>query len=200
MSQILHFQAILQINLTRPWTFICDLSPHEHVKVPTLHQYTKFVPIRLQLFKWGELYILSSSYILTSDDLWPWYMTFDHMNIQRVNTPSLVPIRLKLFKWGHFYIFSLSFNLTSDDLWPWYMTFDLINKWGFPCCIYDPTLVDIHQSMWKVEPNVDLFSQQTTINSSGQSNPYVFSAKAGDTKWCFSVQRNRNVLWSWEVL
>ena len=28
------------------------------------------------------------------------------------------------------------------------------------CCIYDPTLVEIHQSMWKVEPNVNLFSQQ----------------------------------------
>ena len=59
--------------------------------------------------------------------------------------------------------FSLSYNLTSDDLWPWYMTFDLINKWGFPCCIYDPTLVEIHQSMWKIQPNVNHFF--TTNNS-----------------------------------
>ena len=42
------------------------------------------VPIGLQLFKWSEYYILNPSYNLTSDDLWPWYMTFDHTNIQRV--------------------------------------------------------------------------------------------------------------------
>ena len=63
-------------------------------------------------------------------------------------------------------------------LWPWYMTLALINKWGFPCCIYDPTLVEIHPSMWKIEPNVNLFSQQTTTttptdNNRGQSDPYV---------------------------
>ena len=61
------------------------------------------------------------------------------------------------------------------------MTFDLdmrhfvlINKWGFLCCIYDPTLVEIHQSMWKIEPNVKLFSQQTTPdNTREQSDSYV---------------------------
>ena len=42
MSQILHFQAILQIDLTWPLTFICDLWPHEHVKFPTIYQYSKF--------------------------------------------------------------------------------------------------------------------------------------------------------------
>ena len=74
-----------------------------------------------------------------------------------------------------FHIFNLSYNLTSDDLWLWYVTFDLINKRGFPCFIYDPTLDEIHQSMWKVEKNVNLFSQQqmTTDNSSGQSVQYV---------------------------
>ena len=110
----------------------------------------------------------------------PWYKAFDYMNIWRfpyyINIPSLVPIGLQLFKWGHFHIFSLPYNLTLDELWPWYVTFDLINKWGFPCCIYDPTLVEIHQSMWKVEPNVNPFSQQETTtknNNSGQSDPYV---------------------------
>ena len=48
-------------------------------------------------------------------------------------------------------IFTFSAYLTT---WP-QMTFDLINKWGFTCCIYDPTLVKIHQSMWKLEPNVN---------------------------------------------
>ena len=104
-------------------------------------------------------------------------MTFDCMNIWRIPyyiyKISLVPIGLQLFKWGHFHIFNLSYNLTSNDLWPWYITFDLINKWGFPYCIYDPTLVEIHQ--WKLEPNVNLFSQQTSTdnNNSGQSDPYV---------------------------
>ena len=48
--------------------------------------------------KWVQIYIFSLSYNLTSDDLWPWYMTFDHMNIWRfpyyINKPSLVPIQL----------------------------------------------------------------------------------------------------------
>ena len=112
-------------------------------------------------FSFSNEAIFTLSYNLTSDDLWPWYITFDCVNICRftyfINKPSLVQIGLQLFKWGHFHIFSLSYNLTSDDLWPWYMTFDLINKWGFPCCICDPTLVEIHQSMWKIKPNVNPF-------------------------------------------
>ena len=102
---------------------------------------------------------------LTSDDFWPRYITFDPMNIwwfpYYINKPSLVQIRLQLFKWGHFHIFSPSYNLTLDDL-------DLINKWEFPCCIYDPTLVEIYQSMGKLEPNVNLFSQQQTTSQQQQ--------------------------------
>ena len=37
--------------------------------------------------------------------------------------------------------------------------FNLINKRSFPY-IYDPTLVEIHQSIWKFEPNVNPFSWQ----------------------------------------
>ena len=112
-----------------------------------------------QLFKWGEFYILSPSYNLTSDDLWPWYMTFDHMNIQSVpyfiNTPSLVSIGLQLFKWSHFHIFSLSYNLTSDDLWPHQrMRGPRLHLW--PNFVWNPS------KLWKVEPNVNLFSQQST--------------------------------------
>ena len=143
------FDLLVTFDLMNMWRVL------HYINKPSL------IPIGLHLFKWGEFYILSPSYNLTSDDLWPWYMTFDHMNIQRVpyciNKPSLVTIELQLFKWGHFHIFSFSFNLSSDDLWPWYVTFDLINKWRFPCCIYGPTLVEIHWSMWKVEPNVNLF-------------------------------------------
>ena len=120
-------------------------------------------------------------------DLWP----HEHMKVSilYIKKPSFVQIGLQLFKWGNFHIFSLSYNLNSDDLWPWYMTFDLINKWGFPCCIYDPTLVEIHQSMWKIEPNVNPFSQQqhqqqTTSLQGTKWSLYVsfLLRHAGDTK------------------
>ena len=156
----------------------------DHKNMRFLHYINKpsLVPIRLQLFKLGEFDILSQSYNLTSDDLWPWYMTFDSMDIQRVPycKPSLVPIKLQFFIWGYFHIFSLSYSLTSGDLWPWHVTFDLINKWGLPYCIYDPTFIEIHQSMWKVEPNVNLFSQQTLTDYRQQGTKRslcVFPAK-----------------------
>ena len=124
------------------------------------------VQIRLQLFKWGHFHIFSLSYNFTSDDLWPWYLTFDRMNIWRfpyyITTKKFGSDQTSTF--GHCHIFSLSYNLTSDDLWPWYVTFDLITKWGIPCCIYDQTLVEIHQSIWKLESNVNLFSQQQTTS------------------------------------
>ena len=91
--------------------------------------------------------------------IWPlttW--TYEGSHIISINQVWF-QLDFQLFKWGHFYIFSLSYNLTSDDLWPWYVTFHFIKKWGFPRCIYDPTLVEIHQSMWKLEPTVKLFSQ-----------------------------------------
>ena len=137
-------------------------------------------------FNFSNEAIFTLSYNLTSDDFWPWYMTFDCMNIWRFtyffNKPSLVQIGLQLFKWGHFHIFSLSYNLISDNLWPWYMTFDLICKWGFQCCTYDPNLVEIHQSMWKIEPNVNLFHNRQQQQQWIMWSLCVFPAKAGDTK------------------
>ena len=83
---------------------------------------------------------------LTSDDLWPWYMTFDLINIQRnpycIFDPSLVVIGLQLFKGDpnnenkHF-----PPNLTSDDPWPWYVTLDLIKIRRNPYCIFEPSLL-----------------------------------------------------------
>ena len=111
---------------------------------------------------WAHL----TTWPLTTFDLDIWLLTIWRVPYF-INKPSLVLIWLQLFKWDHFHIFSLSYNLTSDDLWPWYVTFDLINKWGFPCCIYDPTLVEIHQSMWKLAPNVNLFLPTTTVTTTG---------------------------------
>ena len=99
-------------------------------------------------------------------DLGTWHLTawtYEGSHIISI-TQVWFKSNCQLFQWSHFHIFSLFFNLTLDDLWPWYVTFDLINKWGFPCCIYDPTLVEIHHSMWTIEPNVNPFHnrQQTT--------------------------------------
>ena len=99
-----------------------------------------------------QIYIFRLSYTLTSHELWPWFVTFDHMNIWRfpyyINKLSLVHIGLKLFKWGH-NIFSLSYNLTSDDLWPWYMTFDCMSIWRFTHNINKPSLVQIGLQLFK---------------------------------------------------
>ena len=118
------------------------------------------------------------SYNLISDDIWPWYMTSECMNIEGSHIISINQVWFESdFNFSNEAIFSLSYNLTSNDPWPWYMTFDLINKWGFPCWIYQQTLVEIHQSLWKIEPNVNPFSQQTTTtskdNNRGQSDPFV---------------------------
>ena len=114
-------------------------------------------------------------------DLWP----FDHMNIVRfqyyINKPNLFQIGLQLFKWGHFHIFNQSYNLTSDDLWPWYATFDLIIKWGFPCCIYDSTLVEINQSMWKIRATCEPVF--TTDNNNRQHQ----QTRQQPTKWSLCV-------------
>ena len=105
--------------------------------------------------------------------------------------------RTSTFQMRPFSHFSLSYNLTSDDLWPSYMTFDLINQWGFPCCICDPTLVEIHQRMWTIEPNVNPFSQQTTTTADHDNNkqqgtksdPYVsFLLRQVTQKWVTSCK------------
>ena len=167
-------------------TFDLDLWPFDHMNIWRFPYYIN----KLQVWLKSDFNLSNEAIFTFSTDLTTWpQMTFDlgiwlltawtyegsHI-IGPINW-SLVPIGLQLFKWGHFHIFSLSYNLTSDDLWPWYVTFNFISKWGFPYCIYDPTLVKIHHSMWKVvEPNVNLYSHQqqtTNNNNSGQSDPYV---------------------------
>ena len=67
-------------NLRWTLTLVCDLWPDEYMKVPILYPWPRLVPIRLQLFKWGKFYIFNLVYNLTSDDIWPWYVTFDPTN------------------------------------------------------------------------------------------------------------------------
>ena len=80
------------------------------------------VQIGLQLFKWGHFQIFSLSYNLTSDDLWPRYMTFDCMNIWRFTYYINNQVWFKSdFNFSNEAIFKFSAYLTT---WP-QMTFDL---------------------------------------------------------------------------
>ena len=89
---------------------------------------------------------------------WPLTMLCDPWPHEHMKVP---PLYQK--KWSQSdFIFSNEVNFTFIT-WPqmtFYpgVTFDLINKWGFPCCIYDPPSVAIHQSMSKIAPNVNPFS------------------------------------------
>ena len=61
-------------------TFDHDLWPFGHMNIqrfPYNINTPSLVPITPQLFKWGHFHIFSLCYNLTSDDLWPWYVTFD---------------------------------------------------------------------------------------------------------------------------
>ena len=77
-------------------------------------------PTSRWLFFFYYYYIFRLSYRLTSDDLWPWYMTSDLTNIWRfphsIDRQSLVPIWLQFFKWGDF--LHLQPILQLDLRWP----------------------------------------------------------------------------------
>ena len=87
MSQIWHFQAILQIDLTLPSTFICDLWSHELVKVPTLYQYTKFGSNQTSTFQMR--WILYFEPILQLDLWWPLTLLYDIWPHEHTRGPIL---------------------------------------------------------------------------------------------------------------
>ena len=191
-SPNLHFQDILQVDLRWPLTLICDLLTawtYEGSHIISINKV--WFKSDFQLFKWGHFHIFCLSYNLQqmTFDLGMWSLTawtYEGFHIIS-NKPSLVPIRLQLFKWGHFLHFQPILQL--DLRWPLTLICDLWphQQMRFPCCIYDPTLVELHQSMWKLEPNVNLFSQHqqtttTSTNNRWQSDQCVFPAKAEDTK------------------
>ena len=129
MRPFSHFQPILQLDIRWPLTLVYDLWPNEHMKVPIRYQKTSLVPIELQLFKWGHFHTFSLSYNLTSDDRWPWYMTFDQMNIWRfpyyINKPSLVPIELQPFQmrpFSHIQPYLTTWLQMTFDLGMWPLT------------------------------------------------------------------------------
>ena len=102
------------------------------------------VQIRLQLFKWGHFHIFSLSYNLTSDDLWPWNMTSDRINIWRfpyyINKPSLVKSD---FNFSNKAIFTFLAYLTT---WP-QMTFDL-GIWSLTAWTYEGSHIISIKEVW----------------------------------------------------
>ena len=100
-NEIFHFQ--LSSNLRWPLTSLCDLDLINIWRFPFCIHKPSLVPIGLQLFKGdpnNENQHVPPN--LTSDDPWPWYVTFDLINIWRnpycIFDPSLVVIGLPLFK------------------------------------------------------------------------------------------------------
>ena len=142
------------------------------------------VPIRLQLFKWGQISHFQS--IFKFDFRWHLTLVWDPWPCQQVKVPML-------YLWSKFdsnqtsnFLNEAKFHILRLKFWPQKtfdlnVTFGLVNTCGFPGCIYDLTLFETNQSMYKLEPNVNPNSQQTTTDCRGQSDPCVFPAKAGDT-------------------
>ena len=119
--------------------------------------------------------------ILISDLLTTWTWRFPYY----IYKPSLVPIGLQTFQMRPLSHFQPIIQL--DLRWPLTLMWPLTSSTNEGSCvasIYVPTLVDIHQSMWKIEPNVNLSSQQQTRRQqrwTKWSLSCVFPAMAGDT-------------------
>ena len=75
ISPNLHFQVILQIDLRWPFTLICDLWPHEHMKVSILYQLTKFASNQTSTFQMRPFSHFQT--ILQLDLRWPVTLVHD---------------------------------------------------------------------------------------------------------------------------
>ena len=130
-------------------------------------------------------------------------MFWENLHIWRfpyyINKPSLFPTGLQLFKRGHFHIFSLSYNLTPDDLY--------LEMWPLTSSTYEGSHFASMTQLWlksimlKIEPNVNLFSQQQqTADNRGQSHPHVsFLLRQATQKW-YMLWLTGVFLYFWRVL
>ena len=133
---------------------------------------------------------------MTSDNLWPWYMTFDLINILRnpiASLTHLTAIRLQLFK-AHPNYENQHFppNLTSDDPWPWYMIFDFINIWRKPYCIFDPGLVVIELRLFKGDPDNKILTKLEHTHSHTRTHTHTQIWYRNIPMYCFSSQGDKN--------
>ena len=161
MRVIFHFQPFFQLDFRWPLTSVCDLDFINIWRFPFYIHKPSLVPIGLQLFKGdpkNKFLIFNLSSHLTSDDLWPQYVTLTSSTSEGSHFTSINQVwsqsDIQLFKRdsnNENQIFSP--NLTSDDPWPWYVTFDLINIWRNPYCIFDRSLVVIGLKLFKGDLN-----------------------------------------------
>ena len=161
-------------------TFDLDLRPCDHMNIQRFPYYINkpnLVQIRLTFQMRLSLHFQP---ILQLDLRWPLTLVYDlwpHEHVWRfpyyINKPSLVPIWLQLFKMrplSHFQPIlqlDLKWPLTVIcDFWPHQqMRVPMLHLW--------PNFVEIHQSMWKIEPNVNLFSQQQQQTTAHKVIPVV---------------------------
>ena len=158
-----------------PWPSFVTFDLMNMWRFPHINN-SSLVPTRFQLFKWGEFYILSPSYNLTSDGLWPWYMTFDRMKNKGFHVVSINQVWFQSdFIFSYEATFTFPAYLTTKPQ----ITFDLDMQ-----LLTSPTNEGFHvasmthlwsksiKSIGKREPNVNLFFTTTTGNHRGQSYPY----------------------------
>ena len=105
-----------------------------------------------EMEKCNQFYICSHFYIyiLTSDDLWPWYVTFDLINIWRfpccIYDQSLVTIgHCMEKKWTNVINFTYAATFTYTS-WP-RMTFDL-GMWPLTSLTYEGSHVASMTEVW----------------------------------------------------
>ena len=194
----LHFQVISQVELRWPLTLICDLRPHKHEGFHIISINQVWFKSNFQLFKWGHFHIFSLSYNLTSDDLWPWYMTFawtyEGSHIISINQVWFKS-DFQLFKCDHFHIFS------HHTTWP-QMTFDL-DTWPLISSTNEGSHVASMTQLWlKSIKACGRWSQMLTLfttdnNYRGQSDPYVsFLLRQATQKWQDSYCTQNNLIQS----
>ena len=148
MRVIFNFQPFFQLDLRWPLTSVCDLDLiniwrfHFHIHKPSL------VPIGLQLFKGdpkNKFLIFNLSSNLTSDDLWPQYVTLTSSTSEGSHVTSINQV------WSQSDLnFSKETQITKTKFfhltWP-QMTLDL-GTWPLTSLTYEGTPIASLTKVW----------------------------------------------------
>ena len=111
-------------------------------------------------------------------DLWPCQQAKVPM---LHHNPSLVPLRLSTFQMRQNFTFSAYLKVwpqTTFDLDMWPLTTS--TNASYHVTIYDSSLVEIHHSMWMLEPNV--YPVFTTDKQGTKQSLCIFPAKGSLTQ------------------
>ena len=164
---------MMQID-TWPWSYTC---------------WGHMVLTGPQVCKWVKFYIFRLSHKLTSNNLWPSFVTFDLMNIWRflyyINKLSLVPIGLPTFQMR--WILHFEPILQLDLRWPLTLICDLLPHLQMQV----PVLHLWPNFGWNPSKHVEgrakclpVFTTDNNNNIMGQRDPYVsFLLRQATQKW-----------------